>query len=79
MIRLQEILLSVILLTIAGCGSPTSEKGTTSVAGSIKKEISGTFSISGSYALYPLISKLAGEFMSIYPDVKIEVTKVGTG
>ncbi|NLJ42733.1 MAG: hypothetical protein GX431_03680 [Bacteroidales bacterium] len=79
MVRSKGIILFVILLTIAGCGSPTSEKNATSVTGTAKKDISGQFSISGGYALYPLISKLAGDFMSIYPDVKIEVTKVGTG
>lgn len=79
MIRSKEIILAVILLTIAGCGSPTADKSNTSVAGNAKKDISGKFSISGAYALYPLINKLADDFMSIYPDVKIEVTKVGTG
>jgi phosphate transport system substrate-binding protein len=79
MIRSKEIILAVVLLTISVCGAPPSEKSTKTVDGNAKKNISGTFSISGAYALYPLINKLAGDFMAVYPDVKIEVTKVGTG
>lgn len=79
MFRSKNNILVVILLTIAGCGSPTAQKNTSTDSLNVRKDIKGTFSISGAYALYPLISKLAGEFMAIYPDVKIEVTKVGTG
>jgi len=79
MIRLKGIFSAVILLTIAGCGSPKTEKSSSPAAGNSKKDISGTFTVSGAYALYPLISKLADDFMAIYPKVRIEVTKVGTG
>ncbi len=79
MIRFKDLVFAVIILTIAGCGSPNAEKINSGVAGNVKKDISGNFSISGAYALYQLIGKLAGDFMAIHPEVKIEVTKVGTG
>jgi len=41
--------------------------------------ISGNFSISGAYALYPLVRKWSDVFMNIHPAVKIIVTPVGTG
>lgn len=48
--------------------------------GEVKKtKLSGSISISGAYALYPLILKLADEFMTIHPEVRIEIEKAGTG
>jgi phosphate transport system substrate-binding protein len=66
-------------LLISGCGPRKSEKATDSSKEEVKKSISGNFTISGAYALYPLVSKWASEFMALNPDVKIEVTVTGTG
>ena len=69
----------LILALISSCNSPRAKKELTQPGEAVKSELRGSFSISGAYALYPLISKLADEFMIIHPGVKIEVTKIGTG
>jgi phosphate transport system substrate-binding protein len=69
----------LILALVSSCNSPKSKKEFTQPRETVKSELSGSFSISGAYALYPLISRLADEFMIIHPGVKIEVTKIGTG
>ena len=44
-----------------------------------KNKISGNFTISGAYALYPLVRKWTDDFMKINTAVKIIVTSGGTG
>ena len=44
-----------------------------------KDSTSGTISISGAFALYPLTVKWADEYMKLYPNVKIDVSAGGAG
>jgi len=79
MVRLKIIISVLIFALVSGCNSPKTSRGSAQQAETVKSELKGSFSISGAYALYPLILKLADEFMSIHPGVKIEVSKIGTG
>jgi len=69
----------LILILAFGCNSPRTKKDITMPDEVEKTELSGSISISGAYALYPLILKLADEFRVIHPDVRIEIEKTGTG
>jgi phosphate transport system substrate-binding protein len=44
-----------------------------------KKDIAGSFTISGAYALYPLVKKWSDDFMKIHPAIQIVITQGGTG
>jgi phosphate transport system substrate-binding protein len=44
-----------------------------------KDTLSGSFTISGAYALYPLVVRWTDNFMKLHPAVKIVVTSGGTG
>lgn len=44
-----------------------------------KEDIKGTITISGAWALYPMVVKWAEEFQKIHPDVKIDVSAGGAG
>lgn len=79
MIRFRIIPPLLILLFVSGCNSPRSGREAQKQTVETKPEIKGSFSINGAYALYPLVSKLADEFMKLHKDVTIEVTKAGTG
>jgi phosphate transport system substrate-binding protein len=79
MVRLKTFITFLILVLASGCNSPKTSKELTQPKEAVKSELNGSISISGAYALYPLILKLADEFMVIHPGVKIEVTKIGTG
>jgi phosphate transport system substrate-binding protein len=70
-------ILSVIIF--AGCHNTDSGSGTVSQEDSDKAILKGQITISGAYALYPLINEMAADFMELNPGVKIEVSGVGTG
>jgi phosphate transport system substrate-binding protein len=67
------------LVILYGCKPGKSEQNQNKLSSEKKKEISGSFTISGAYALYPLVRKWSDDFMKIHPAVKIDVTKGGTG
>jgi len=64
---------------ISGCKSRQSAKAPEDQQISAESFLSGDFTISGAYALYPLTKKWADDFTKIHPGVKIEISKVGTG
>jgi len=43
------------------------------------KELTGTITVSGAWALYPMMVKWAEEFQKIHPNVRIEVSAGGAG
>lgn len=47
--------------------------------GQQQEELSGTITISGAWALYPMAVKWAEEFQKLYPKVKIDVSAGGAG
>lgn len=69
----------LILILLIDCSSPGTRKESARAPVKAKGELTGSFLISGAYALYPLISTLADGFMKVHPGVKIEVSKIGTG
>ena len=71
--------LFIILVLVLGCKPRNSEKSQNKIQQETKSEISGTFSISGSDALYPLVRKWADDFMRFHAGIKIAVTDGGTG
>jgi phosphate transport system substrate-binding protein len=75
----KTIILLLYLLIFFGCKPGNSEKNRDKQATESKKEISGSFTISGAYALYPLVRKWSDDFIKIHPAVQIVVTKGGTG
>lgn len=79
MASLKNIFPVIILVTVVGCSTPSSEKKPGSTIEGPKTDIRGSFTISGAYALYPLISRLAADFTALYPGVKIEVLQSGSG
>jgi len=73
-------LLLVMAVTLSACGAAgsaepvpaESEAGTSS-------ELSGTLSISGAFALYPMMTVWAEEFTKLHPDVQFDVQGGGAG
>ena len=75
----KTIVLFLCLLLIPGCKQRKSEPTQIKPASDSKSEITGNISISGAYALYPLVKKWSIDFMKIHPSVQIVVKKEGTG
>jgi len=77
---LKKILILLLAVTvIIGCKSRKSAPAENISKAVPEENISGEFTISGAYALAPLINKLADGFMNIHRDVKISVLETGTG
>jgi phosphate transport system substrate-binding protein len=75
----KYIILITILLIARGCKPGSSEKKQSLSSRANVSNLSGNFSVSGAYALHPLVQKWADDFMKIHPGVKIEVIKTGSG
>lgn len=75
----KAIIFFIIFGVVLSCNSPKTEKGEAQSTAKSVSDLSGSFVISGAYALYPLVFRLAEEFMLIHPGVKIELKKASTG
>jgi phosphate transport system substrate-binding protein len=67
----------LLFLVIVLCGCKPKEKEPASPAP--PERLSGKITITGAYALYPLVVNWADEFIKLHPDVKINVEGSGTG
>ena len=82
-------LLLVMAVTLSACGTAgstepapaESEAGSSSEAtqAPAQDELSGTLSISGAFALYPMMTVWAEEFTKIHPNVQFDVQGGGAG
>jgi phosphate transport system substrate-binding protein len=76
---IREIILVLCLVIISGCQPRTSEQAQKKPGTDPKSQLSGNITISGAYALYPLVKKWSDDFMKIHPGIKITITANGTG
>ncbi len=67
--KISFYLLAAVVL--AGCGSNNKSK--------TDEKLSGSITVSGAFALYPLTQKWAEEFMKVNPDVRIDISAGGAG
>ncbi len=79
MVYSKAIIFFIIFGVALSCNSPKTEKGPAQTPAEVNSDLKGSFLISGAYALYPLISQMADEFMLIHPGVKIELKKAPAG
>ena len=70
----------VMAVTLSACGTAGNAEPASaeSEAGS-SSELSGTISISGAFALYPMMTVWAEEFTKLHPDVQFDVQGGGAG
>ena len=65
------VLLSILAALFSGCAAQPSS--------SDSAEMSGTITISGAFALYPMMQRWQEEFQALYPDVAFDVSAGGAG
>jgi phosphate transport system substrate-binding protein len=61
----------VLLVSLSACGAPTQTNSNSS--------LKGTISVSGAFALYPMMQKWAEEFQKINPEVNFDISAGGAG
>ncbi len=71
---LLTILTLALLLTVVGCGSSAGE-----LPASSEGSLQGTITVSGAWALYPLMVRWGEEFQSLHPDVRFDISAGGAG
>jgi phosphate transport system substrate-binding protein len=77
---LNKSIIPILCLTLLfACKPGKPEQNQSKLPAETKKDISGSFTISGAYALYPLVKKWGDDFMKIHPAVQIVVKQGGTG
>jgi phosphate transport system substrate-binding protein len=69
------LLTFILLVTVAGCGGPTAGKQTASAQG----ELQGTITVSGAFALYPMMVRWGEEYQKLHPGVKFDISAGGAG
>lgn len=87
-------LLVVGTMVLTSCGTPTEAPAATEVVAATDapneaateaptaapvEELSGTISVSGAFALYPMMTVWADEFTKLHPDVQFDVQGGGAG
>ncbi len=87
-LTLASLLVTASLL-LAGCGASTPEpapaetieasSGQETEAAPAEESLSGIISISGAFALYPMMTVWADEFSNIHPDVQFDIQGGGAG
>lgn len=65
------LVLSLATLSLAGCGQKSASAGS--------GELEGTITISGAWALYPMMTRWAEEFTRLHPKVQFDVQAGGAG
>jgi len=69
----QILVVCVILAALlAGCGNPTA-------SGTANGKLQGTITISGAWALYPMMVRWGEEFQKTHPEVKFDISAGGAG
>ncbi|HNN14224.1 MAG TPA: substrate-binding domain-containing protein, partial [Anaerolineales bacterium] len=70
--------LTVLSMLLVACGATATEAPATEAAPT-EEPLSGTLSISGAFALYPMMTVWAEEFTKLHPDVQFDVQGGGAG
>jgi phosphate transport system substrate-binding protein len=67
---IHGLVLAVFILSATGCAGKPAPQNT---------NLQGNITISGAFALYPMMTRWAEEFQKVYPDVKFDVSAGGAG
>ncbi len=68
---LKYVLAAILIGSFAACGAPAPDKPA--------RSLTGTISVSGAFALYPMIQKWADEFHTLNPGVTFDISAGGAG
>jgi phosphate transport system substrate-binding protein len=82
---LSVLAVCAVLIVVGSCGREETPKTTAAAKPAeahgyvTKANLEGTVSLSGAWALYPMVVKWAEEFQKLYPNVKIDISAGGAG
>jgi phosphate transport system substrate-binding protein len=70
-------LLSILSLALSACGQQSTPADQSGTAG--QSELKGNITVSGAFALYPMMTRWAEEFQKLHPGVTLDVSAGGAG
>ena len=76
------VLITIASIILSACGNASTPAAVGAAEGeklSGSAELSGTITISGAFALYPMMTLWTEEFQKVYPDVKFDLSAGGAG
>lgn len=83
MYKKLSLLLAVLIffgaLLLAACGTAATPAPANQEPAAADEPLSGTISVSGAFALYPMMTVWADEFSKLHPDVQFDVQGGGAG
>lgn len=72
------VLLALLLPVLAACG-PAAPQAAAPQAAAGEPELKGTLTVSGAFALYPMMVKWGEEFTKLHPGVQFDISAGGAG
>ncbi|MDY6799615.1 MAG: substrate-binding domain-containing protein [Bacteroidota bacterium] len=75
---LMLVIISILIGTFLSCKNNRNKAEQKNVTNK-EQTLSGTITISGAFALYPITARWAEEFQKIHPDVRIDISAGGAG
>ena len=69
------LLILVLLVPVVGCGGQTAGEPTTAP----QSQLQGTITVSGAFALYPIMVRWGEEYQKLHPGVKFDISAGGAG
>ncbi len=82
-IKLYQLLSILALgsLVLTACGAPSTTTGAAPAnpQASTSESLKGTITVSGAFALYPMMTVWADEFQKLHPDVQFDIQAGGAG
>lgn len=77
--KINLITLITFVVLLFACNNSKTKVKTDTLSTNSEKELKGTISISGAFALYPMTARWSEEFRKIHPKVRIDVSAGGAG
>lgn len=77
--KIKLLSLLVLIVIIIACSNTKTNRESDSKSNDSAKELKGTITISGAFALYPMTARWAEEFRKIHPKVRIDISAGGAG
>jgi phosphate transport system substrate-binding protein len=76
---IKSTILLICLIVFLGCNQRKPVQNQIKSPAESRSEVSGSFTISGAYALNPMVRKWSDDFMKMHPSVRVVVASGGTG
>lgn len=76
---IKSTIILICLIVFLGCNQRKPVQNQSKSPAESRSEVSGSFTVSGAYALNPMVRKWSDDFMKMHPSVRVVIASGGTG